>query len=211
MATIEGIKNLLFDQGGVIVDIKRDNCLLALKALGMECPEKLIGLYKQEGPFFALENGDITVHEFHRAMEELMPPGVSHEQMDEAFSSFITGIPLHRLRALRELRQRYRTFILSNTNPIMFRGVIARSFAQEGLTVNDYFDGITLSYEARSNKPDPGIFDYAVRTMHILPGETLFFDDGQENVEAARSLGFKAVLVEPGVEFIDIIHKMEKQ
>lgn len=211
MTTIHGIKNLLFDQGGVIVDIERDRCLDELRLLGMENPERLIGLYKQEGPFFALENGDITVNEFHDALRPLMPPGITDEQMDHAFSSFIVGIPLHRLQALRELRKRYRTYILSNTNPLMFEGVIARAFAQEGLDVNAYFDGVTVSYIARSNKPDRKIFDYAVSTMGINPEETLFFDDGQENLDAAAKLGFKTALVEPGQEFIDIIEQLERQ
>ena len=211
MPTIPGIKNLLFDQGGVIVDIRRDQCLDELKLLGMDHPEKLIGLYKQEGPFFALENGDITVEQFHDALRPLMPQGVTDEQMDYAFSSFIVGIPLHRLQALRELRKRYKTYILSNTNPIMFEGIIARNFAQEGLDVNAYFDGVTVSYKARSNKPDRQIFDYAIATMGINPEETLFFDDGQENLDAAAKLGFKTALVEPGCEFMDIITKMERQ
>ncbi|MBR5118723.1 MAG: HAD family phosphatase [Muribaculaceae bacterium] len=211
MSVIKGIKNLLFDQGGVIVDIRRDYCLDELRQLGMDHPELLIGLYKQEGPFFALENGDITVAQFHEALRPLVPPEVTDEQMDNAFSSFIVGIPLHRLQALRELRKRYKTYILSNTNPIMFEGVIARNFAQEGLDVNAYFDGVTVSYKAHSNKPDRAIFDYAIATMGIKPEETLFFDDGQENLDAAAKLGFKTALVEPGCEFMDIITKMERQ
>ena len=193
MKTIKGIKNLLFDQGGVIVDIERDRCLEELRRLGMEAPERFVGLYKQDGPFFALENGDITLDEFHDALRPLMPSGVTNEQMDYAFSSFIVGIPLHRLQAL------------------MFEGVIARNFAQEGLDVNAYFDGVTVSYLAHSNKPDRKIFDYAIATMGIVPEETLFFDDGQENLDAASRLGFKTALVEPGCEFIDIINQLEQQ
>ena len=209
--TIKGIKNLLFDQGGVIVDIKRDRCLDEMRKLGMDHPELLIGLYKQEGPFFALENGDITLDQFHDALRPLMPAGVSDEYMDHAFSSFIVGIPLHRLVALRELRKRYKTFILSNTNPLMFEGVIARGFAQEGMDVNTYFDGVTVSYKAHSCKPDRKIFEYAISTMGIVPQETLFFDDGQENLDVAAQLGFRTALVEPGVEFMDIITNLENQ
>ena len=205
MKTIKGIKNLLFDQGGVIVDIERGRCLEELRRLGMEAPERFVGLYKQDGPFFALENGDITLDEFHDALRPLMPSGVTNEQMDYAFSSFIVGIPLHRLQALRQLRKRYKTYILSNTNPLMFEGVIARNFAQEGLDVNAYFDGVTVSYLAHSNKPDRKIFDYTIATMGIVPEETLFLDDGPDNIEAARQLGFNALLVPPGTEFEDLL------
>ena len=182
-----------------------------MRKLGMDHPELLIGLYKQEGPFFALENGDITLDQFHDALRPLMPAGVSDEHMDHAFSSFIVGIPLHRLVALRELRKRYKTFILSNTNPLMFEGVIARGFAQEGMDVNAYFDGVTVSYKAHSCKPDRKIFEYAISTMGIVPQETLFFDDGQENLDVAAQLGFRTALVEPGVEFMDIITNLENQ
>ena len=210
-ATIPGIKNLLFDQGGVIVDLDRDRCLDALRRLGMENPEEMIGLYLQAGPFQALEAGTMSVDEFHAAVLPFFPAGVTTEQIDAAFSSFIVGIPRHRLASLRALRERYRTYILSNTNPIMFRGVIAREFAQEGLDVNAYFDGITVSYEAGSNKPDRGIFDYAISTMGIVPGETLFLDDGQANLDAAAELGFHTLLVPVGCEFAQLLSSLEKQ
>ncbi|MBP5560502.1 MAG: HAD family phosphatase [Muribaculaceae bacterium] len=210
-ATIPGIKNLLFDQGGVIVDLDRNRCLDAMRRLGMDRPERLIGLYRQSGPFQDLEGGQLSVDEFHAAVQPYFPAGVTTEQIDAAFSSFIVGIPRHRLEALRALRERYRTYILSNTNPIMFHGIIAREFAQEGLDVNAYFDGITLSYEAGSNKPDRGIFDYAISTMGIVPAETLFLDDGQANLDAAAALGFHTLLVPVGCEFADLLSSLETQ
>lgn len=208
---LRGIKNLLFDQGGVIVDLDRNRCLSSLKALGMEHPEQMIGLYLQSGPFQALEAGQLSVDEFHEAVMPYFPAGVTTEQIDAAFSSFIVGIPEHRLRALRALKRHYRTFILSNTNPIMFNGVLAREFGREGLDVHAYFDGITVSYEAGYNKPARGIFDYAVATMHIVPEETLFLDDAQENLDAAAALGFHTLLVEPDSEFMQLIEALENR
>ncbi len=208
---IPGINNLLFDQGGVIVDLDRNRCLKALEELGMEHPEEMIGLYLQAGPFRALEAGAMSVDEFHAAVSPYFPVGVTTEAIDAAFSSFIVGIPRHRLATLRALRERYRTYILSNTNPIMFNGVIARAFAQEGLDVHAYFDGITVSYEAGYNKPDRGIFDYAISTMGIVPAETLFLDDGQENLDAAAALGFHTLLVPAGAEFGHLLQALEEQ
>lgn len=199
------IRNILLDQGGVIVDLKRDACLDALRRLGMSNPEELIGLYVQSGPFEALESGKIGVDEFHALLRPYFPAGVTDAQVDSAFSSFIDGIPVSRLHAIRQLRRRYRTYILSNTNPIMMNGVIGRLFTQEGLTIHEYFDGIILSYEAGSCKPDRGIFDYAVNTFGLDPAESLFLDDGKANITAARALGFHAALVPPGVEFSDVL------
>ena len=76
---------------------------------------------------------------------------------------------------------------------------------------NNNFDGVTVSYKAHSCKPDRKIFEYAISTMGIVPQETLFFDDGQENLDVAAQLGFRTALVEPGVEFMDIITNLENQ
>ena len=205
MTPDKNIRNLLFDLGGVIVDIKRERCVAALNALGMPDADRMIGLYEQSGPFQLLEQGQISLPEFRQQMRPHFSRPVSDSEIDAAFSAFIVGIPLPRLAALRELRTRYRTFVLSNTNPLMFHGVIARFFAQEGLSISDYFHGVTVSFEAKATKPDTKIFRYAVSTMGIDPAETLFFDDGQTNLNAAARLGFHTCLVPPGTEFYDLI------
>ncbi len=139
------VKNLLFDLGGVIIDIERQRCVDALTALGMTNADDMIGLYRQSGPFLQLEAGALSPKEFCEAMRQSMPPGVTDAQIADAISRFIIDIPLHRLEALRQLRARFGTYVLSNTNPIMFEGIIARLFKKEGLDVNAYFDGITVS------------------------------------------------------------------
>ena len=99
-------RNLLFDLGGVIMDIRRDDCLEAFRSLGMEHPENLIGEYVQNGPFGQLESGEISVAQFHDAIRTQLPEGVTDQQIDRAFCAFITGLPQPRLAALRPLRKR---------------------------------------------------------------------------------------------------------
>ena len=199
------VKNLLFDLGGVIIDIERQRCVDALTALGMTNADDMIGLYRQSGPFLQLEAGALSPKEFCEAMRLSMPPGVTDAQIADAISRFIIDIPLHRLEALRQLRARFGTYVLSNTNPIMFEGIIARLFKKEGLDVNAYFDGITVSYRAKHNKPSAAIFEYAIRTMGIRPEETLFLDDSRHNLDAAVALGFQVALVNEGEEFMDVL------
>lgn len=200
------IRNLLFDLGGVIIDIERQRCVDAFKALGLENAESYFGDYAQTGIFMAIEDGSINVDEFHAALHEKLPAGVTDYQIDTAFQKFIVGIPAHRLKALRDLRRRgFGIYLLSNTNPVMWRGVIANEFGQEGLRREDYFDGMVTSFEAHCAKPDAAIFKYTVEQLGIKPEETLFFDDGLANVEAARALGFEAVHVEEGKEFTDYL------
>lgn len=202
------IKNLLFELGGVIMNLDRDRCVRAFEALGMRDADEFLGVYGQKGAFLALERGDIDADEFRREIRPLFDREVTDEEIDSAFNQFLTGIPQERLRALRQLRKRYGVYLLSNTNPIMMNGFIAEQFRQEeGMEMKDYFDGVVASYVAKCYKPDREIFDYACEKCGIKPEETLFFDDSQANVDAARALGFYAELVAPGTEFTEILSR----
>lgn len=194
-------KNLLFDLGGVIVDIKRQNCVDAFIRLGLTGANDYLGEYAQKGFFMEVEDGTITADGFRSAVRALIPRQVTDDQIDDAFQAFITGIPLSRLEALRRLRKSYKLYLLSNTNPIMWNGILAREFRKEGLRREDYFDGMVTSFEAKAAKPDRKIFDYAVSKLGISPADTTFFDDSQVNIDAARALGFEGILVPPGTEF----------
>ena len=204
------IKNLLFDLGGVIMDIKRERCVDALTRIGVENANEMLGLYVQSGDFMNLENGSITADEFRDSIRASIKNGnsVSNDEIDQALNAFLLGIPLHRLVALRKLRQNYKIYLLSNTNPIMFYSEIARQFRQEGLEMADYFDGQVVSFIARSNKPERKIFEYTISHLGITPGETLFLDDSQHNLDAASQLGFATALVPPGEEFEDILKQI---
>lgn len=197
------IRNLLFDLGGVITDIRRQDCERAFRALGFADIGDYLGDYGQKGPFMAVEDGSITPAQFRREIRALIPGGnATDSQIDQAFSAFITGIPRRRLEELEALRSRYRLYVVSNTNPIMWDGIIARLFAQRpGKRREDYFDGMVTSFEAGCAKPDPGIFRLVERKFGILPDETLFYDDSEANCRAAEALGFHSCHVAPGTEF----------
>ena len=199
------IKNLLFDLGGVIMDIRRLNCVASFERLGMKDADSFLGEYSQKGPFLQLEEGLITEAEFRTAVRALIEGDVTDAQIDKAFCDFLVGIPVHRLAQLRELKKQYDIYMLSNTNPIMWHSRIAEEFRQEGMEREDYFDGIVTSFEARSIKPDAKIFHTVIEQLGIKPEETLFLDDSQKNLDAAALLGFHTLLVTPGSEFFELL------
>lgn len=202
------IKNLLFDLGGVIMDIEKARCVRAFEELGLPDAPSYFGDYVQKGPFAAIESGAISAPEFRDIMRRAIGRPVTDAQIDAAFTRFLIGIPVQRLAALRGLRERYGIYLLSNTNPIMWDGYIAEQFCQEGLTRPDYFQGMVTSFEAKCMKPDAAIFDYTARNLHIRPEETLFLDDSAANCEAARALGWHAAEVVPGTEFTDTLRSL---
>ena len=201
------IKNLLFDLGGVIMNINRDRCVDALKALGLAEADDMLGIAAQKGSFGQLEAGKISPEEFRDDIRVRIGRPVSDAEIDNALNRFLLGIPGQRLQALRELRRHYGVYMLSNTNPIMWNSFIAGQFRQEGLEINDYFDGIVTSFESKCMKPSAHIFDHAAETLKIKPSETLFLDDAEVNCRAAETLGWHAALVAPGHEFMEVLHE----
>ena len=197
--------NLLFDLGGVIMDIRKENCIAAFERLGLKEASSYFGEFSQQGPFMELERGDMRVEEFHAALKAKLPAGVTDAQIDDAFCQFLIGIPVHRLHSLEQLRRRYPVYMLSNTNPIMWNSKIKTEFEKDGKEREDYFDGIITSFSAHSLKPEAKIFEYAAKTLGIEPSETLFLDDSEANLEAAEELGFKTALVAPGEEFPEVL------
>ncbi len=209
-AANEGIRNLLFDLGGVIMDLRREDCVEALTRLGMKGANELLGLYSQKGAFMLLEEGKISPAEFRNEMRTMIEGNVSDQQLDDAFNQFLTGIPRHRLDALLELKKTYKIYMLSNTNPIMFDSRIREEFRKGGLEMEDYFDGICVSYKEGCAKPDPQIFHNLTKEFNIKPEETLFFDDSQLNTDAAARLGFRTWTVKPGTEFMDAFKESQE-
>ncbi|MDE7109790.1 MAG: HAD family phosphatase, partial [Muribaculaceae bacterium] len=115
------VRNVIFDLGGVVIDIVRDNAVAALEALGVKDAGILLGEYAQKGAFLKLETGEISSSEFFDLLLPLCRPGTTNTDIRDAFEHFLIDIPLPRLEALRALRERgFRLFVLSNTNPVMY-------------------------------------------------------------------------------------------
>lgn len=200
MATLQdigNIRNVVFDLGGVIIDLARENAVRELQLLGIEDADCLLGLYKQEEPFLGLETGKRTAGEVFDILRSKCKPGTSDKDIEKAFESFLVRIPAQRLETLRKLRNAgYGVYALSNTNPIMFHGWISREFRQEGLAVRDYFDGIVASFEEGMCKPDTDIFRTVLRRYSLSPDETLMLDDSAANCKAAQEAGMTAIRID---------------
>lgn len=195
----QNIKNIIFDFGGVIVNLDKEAVTDAFRKLGFDV-QNSIGYYALQGPFARLERGEQTETEFYRNLIEesernpcgCVPPGtVTPERIRDAWNRMLAGIPPRRLRALLRLRRRYRIFLLSNTNIIHWEYACNNLFCWEGHRTEDFFDHIFLSYEMHQAKPDPAIFQRALTEAGLSAGETIFIDDSEANCSAARSIGLQ--------------------
>ena len=198
---MKDIKTIIFDLGGVLMDLDKQKCIDAFKKLGFSDIDKYLGNYEQKGMFMDLENGTISAPKFRDEIRRHIGQAVSDQQIDEAFNSFLFGIPGQKLSLLERLHQKYTIFMLSNTNPIMVEGRISELFRAQGQDIFYYFDRLYLSYQLRATKPSPIIFEKLIADSGILPQESLLLDDSPKNIETARKFGFHTHLVVPPEDF----------
>lgn len=199
---------IVFDLGGVVIDLDRERCIRAFQALGYARIVADLDQYTQKGEFFLLESGLITQAQFMDTMRPRCPRAKDDVTIQNAFNEFLVDLPVERLRAIRALRSRCRTFALSNTNPIMYNSWIDRAFRADGLAIGDYFDGIIASFQEHVCKPDTRIFEVLLDRYALDPTRVLYLDDAPANVEAARSVGLQAVHVTPGHDMLAIINEL---
>lgn len=206
---MEGIKNILFDLGGVLIDLDRKQAVKAFESLGFTNVNDFLGDYGQKGAFMELEDGKISEAEFYDRIRQHVPDATD-EQIADAFMQFLQGLPVYKLQMLRRLKEKgYRLMLLSNTNPLMFPRICDTYFRQEGLSIDDYFDDIFLSYELKAIKPAPAIFERVLEQSGVNAEETLFIDDSQENLDASQVFGFETYLAPQNQDFSHIF-KLEE-
>lgn len=184
------IKNIVFDFGGVIAGIDRDKAVRAFIKLGLSDADTLLDKYHQTGIFQDLEEGKLSADEFREKLGELCGRKLTLEETRQAWLGFFTDVDVRKLEYILELRNSYRIYILSNTNPFVMSWARSQEFSSAGKPLDDYCEKLYLSYQIGCTKPERRIFDFMLEDSGMLPSETLFVDDGASNIRVGRELGF---------------------
>ncbi len=198
---MDKIKNIVFDLGGVILTLNRDEAVRRFKSIGLGQAEELLDPYHQKGVFLDLEEGRLSKEEFYEALRQIAGKHIPGEDIDYGWLGFIQDTPLYKLELLEKLRKSYNLYLLSNTNPVIMSWALSRDFTQLGKPLNEYFDKLYLSCEIGITKPDARIYEYLIQDSGIIPSETLFIDDGAANIEAGKKLGMRVFQPENGEDF----------
>ncbi|MGM9806049.1 MAG: HAD family hydrolase [Candidatus Aphodosoma sp.] len=200
MVNYNGLKVLIFDFGGVLINLNRARSVREFERLGVYDAGRLLSNYVQDGIFLQLESGQIGACEFHDRIRKMYGlEHISDDAIDTAFAMFLEDIPVHRLDLIRRLKrgvyneygEKLRIVMLSNTNEIHFPDCRKRYFESGGYTSDDYFDRYYLSYEMKMSKPDENIFLALLESEGVKPEECMFFDDGEQNIITAGHLGLR--------------------
>ena len=197
MKHFNNITTLIFDFGGVIINLDLPQCIQNFKNLGLDNFEQHLSLFGQKDFFLQFEIGQIGTKEFRANIRKLCPKPLTDTQIDEAWCSFLCDIPNEKLEMLLDLKKKFRVLMLSNTNPLHIEVSAAREFSRLGKTRDDFFDKCYLSYEMKLAKPNPVIFETLLADAGVSADECLFLDDGLKNIEVAQELWIQSYLVKP--------------
>ena len=201
---LTGIKNIVFDLGGVIVTLDRAEAVRRFRETGLKNAEELLDVYHQKGIFLELEEGKLTKREFYEALRNEAGRHIPAEVIDRAWLGFLKEVPEYKLEMLETLRKNYKIYLLSNTNAVIMDWAKSPAFSPQGKGIDRFFDKIYASYQIGYTKPAPEIFAFMFADANIIPSETLFIDDGIANIEMGKKLGMKTYLARNGEDFRDI-------
>ena len=201
------IKAIIFDMGGVLVDLDIEDCKRAFKEyLGYEKIDELIDPCPQKGIYGDLEEGKLSGDEFRKLVLAESRPGSVAEDVDRAMWHILTGIEPYKAQLLKRLSESYDLYLLSNNNEVCLPRSRAM-FAEAGTPMETLFKKCFYSFEMKALKPSEAFYKAVVAEIG-LPAEQMFFiDDSQKNVDGAIAAGLPAVYYQPGTDLEALIEK----
>ena len=186
------IKNIIFDLGGVVLDIDESIVYKELEKLGINISE----LAHSKGFMEIMSNFDTGVYTaptFRKKMKELIrQEKMTDAKFDSIWNAMLLDIPRERIEALEQIRRHYKIFLMSNSNEIHYDLYIRDLQLRFGYDEFDkLFNKSYFSFDIHLEKPDPRFFELILDHEHLLPEETLFIDDTAANIKVAKSLGIR--------------------
>jgi glucose-1-phosphatase len=189
---IDPVKNLIFDLGGVIIDLNVEKTKEAFALMSGKPISEVQEILASSSEFLLYEKGLISDQEFRNSVRHMLKTDATDLEIDAAWNAMLGGIPGNRIELLKKLRNNYQLFLLSNTNNIhlvCFNEIVKSACGSSSL--NPYFDRAYFSHIVNMRKPDAEIYNLVLNDNNLLAHETLFLDDNTSNLEGASQLGIQ--------------------
>jgi glucose-1-phosphatase len=204
------IKNIIFDLGGVIINLNTDKTYQQFSRLSGIGLEELKSKSDKSAFFDLYEKGLLTDQEFRNQLRLFLKCEASDSEIDTAWNAMLLDIPQQRIQLLKQLRSNYKLFLLSNTNNIHLQCFTEIVKDTTGLSsLSDCFDRDYYSHLMKMRKPDAEIFQYVLNENNLKPDETLFLDDNQANLRGAASVGIQTFHVAHPDLIFSLFHEVK--
>lgn len=187
---------IIFDLGGVLLNLDYDLTEKAFISLGMADFGESYSQLQQTHLFDRFEKGEVSSFHFVNQLLDRLPPGTTANQVVHAWDAMILDFPVKRLQFLEELSNKYRIFLLSNTNDLHIDAVrrsLEKSVGHRNL--EQYFEKTYFSSAIGMRKPDSEIFAFVCTENNLDPAKTIFIDDSPQHIEGAKAVGIQAILL----------------
>lgn len=198
-------KNIIFDFGGVFIEVDYHKTEQAFKALGISDFDALYSQHRASALFQDLETGKLQPAAFCKAVRELSGIELSDEAITDAWNAMLGGYMESQMEVLLHLRNQYRLILFSNTNEIhynAFSELYRQKVGQKPF--QEYFDAVYYSHLCGYRKPDKTSFLHLLAQEKISAPETLFIDDTLINCTGAMEAGIAAIHLSPPLRVSDI-------
>lgn len=202
---MQEIKNIIFDLGGVIINLDNRRTEDAFVSLGAKNFSQFFGHGFAASFFKEYEVGKIKDEEFIENIRQLGNLTVSDETIIQAWDALLLDFPPERIELLKKLGKKYRIFLFSNTNAMHMKTVrkIYQDTFKDGI-LDDLFEKTYYSHTLGLRKPTPESFHHIIKENQLKPEETMFVDDAKINVDGANAAGLKGFYLEPGKTIVDM-------
>ncbi len=195
---IRPFSTLLFDMGGVIVDIDLERAYQAFQSVA---GEHAIQKIQDDGVLQAYEIGDVTTGEFVARVQRVLDIQVEADVILECWNALLLGLHEERILWIKELAKTHRLLLLSNTNDTHFSRVNDLLAMEFETSMDVLFERLYLSHEIKLLKPDQAIFEYVLKDAGLEAKDVLFIEDTKENAVAAAELGFNTLVINRNEHF----------
>lgn len=195
---MDKIRNIVFDLGGVLLNIDPERTFEEFEKLGLTGARDLFHRSDIKTVLDDFETGAYCAVEFRNKFREITRFVITDKQFDRAWNAMLLDLPPERIRRVKELSKKYKTYLLSNTTPIHSECFNGKLSELTGLESFDHLlDKAWYSYNLGLRKPDIRIFEKMLAKSRLVPAETLYIDDYEANVTAAELAGMKGMVVGP--------------
>jgi putative hydrolase of the HAD superfamily len=186
---------LIFDLGGVIINLDLDRTFLEISAfMGVE-PFELRHAYVRHPFLREYELGKINTTQFRVEFRKMLGADLQDKHLDELWISMLRDIPNERVKWILDLKKHFEVVLLSNTNELHIEETNRKLTGKSPASLNELFDRVYYSFEMHERKPDREVFEYVLDDLKKTPEECVLFDDASDNIDTAASLGMGYVHV----------------
>ena len=204
LADTGGIKNIILDLGGVVADLDTRLTMKRFSDLGfpvLETPD--LAKYTFFGDY---EKGRIDTNEFLSEIQKVAGKDIPNEKIIWAWNTMVLDLKEDILLILKALKDRFRLYLLSNTNELHIRSFNERLYAQYGIKdLEKLFHRVYYSYKLGVCKPERQIFEFVLKDSRMIPAETLYIDDSRVHIESAAKLGIRGYHIEPPERLTELL------